>query len=150
MIDAKKWLSSIQNLDEAIQKKQEEVDRLRQMAISTSQELSPDRVQTSLSGDKFGNCIAKAADLSKEIDSDIDRLYNLKQNVTCIISQLEDADECQVLCDKYINYCTIDECARRIGKSERHTKRIHQDAIHNIQLILNGCAQDVVDDVTLI
>lgn len=137
MIDAKKWLSSIQNLDEAIQKKQEQVDRLRQMAISTSQELSADRVQTSLSGDKFGNCIAKAADLSKEIDSDIDRLCDLKANVLKTIGFLDDEDEMKVLCDRYIEYCTMDECARRIGKSERHTKRIHQNAIHNIQMILN-------------
>lgn len=143
MIDAKKWLSSIQDLDEAIQKKQEEVDRLRQMAISTAQELSADRVQTSLSGDKFGNCICKAADLSKEIDRDVDRLCDLKRSVIQTIGYLNDEDEIQVLCDRFIEYRTVDECAQRIGKSERHTHRILTDGIRNIQTILNKGIQDI-------
>lgn len=131
MNEAKAYLKQIQGLDKAIQRKVEEIERLKQCAVSTSVSLNADRVQTSGCGDKFETCILMAADLEKEVDQDIDRFYDLKMQCVRMITDIDDECEERVLFERYVNYKNMSEISDLIGKSLRQTQRIHGNALHS-------------------
>lgn len=136
-MNAKMYLNSIKVLDEKIDEKILQIDCLRAMATSTSVEMSADRVQTSIVGDKFAECIAKAADLSKEVDEDVDRLYDLKKECIGLICKMKNDNEQTVLMNKYLQYDNFGSIADEIGRSIRQVMRIHKKALENFQKILD-------------
>lgn len=138
MNKAKEYLLSIGRLDAAINVKLEEIDRLRQSAISTSTELSPDKVQSSMFDDKFGMCIAMAADLSTEVDRDIDRLYDLKRQAVSMMAELKSELEMKILCDRYINYKNMSQIAKMYDKSVRTVQRFHASGLENFTNVMKN------------
>lgn len=137
MNEAKRFLKRIEYLDRLIQVKVDQVGTMKQRAVSTEVKLSHDRVQTSIAGDKFGNCVCAAVDTEAEIDGLIDELCDLKDKVKGMLAEMTDAVEQEVLYDRYFLYQNMTQISGEIGRSVRQTQRVHGSALSSFGLILS-------------
>lgn len=147
MNEAKRYLKRIEYLDRLIQVKIDQVGTMKQRAISTEVKLSHDRVQTSIAGDKFGNCICSAVDTEAEIDALIDELCDLKDKVKEMLAEMTDAVEQEVLYDRYFMYLNMTQISGEIGRSVRQTQRIHGNALTSFGIILSKSIENATKAV---
>lgn len=96
-----RYLYQVKSIDAMINEKQLQIDNLRSIASSTALHTDSERVQSSGSKDKLGDCCAKIADLCAEINQDIDAFVDTKADVMHTIDLLEDLEERRVLYCRY-------------------------------------------------
>ena len=109
--------------------------------------MSHDRVQTSIAGDKFGNCICSAVDTEAEIDALIDELCDLKEAAKKMIADMCDTTEQEVLYDRYFMYLNMTQISGEIGRSVRQTQRIHGNALTSFGIILSKSIENATKAV---
>ena len=102
---AKQYLSQAYRLNERINSDLSELDRLRDLAISLSSvNYDGIRVSSTRSTEApFEKTICKIIDAEKKINAEIERLVDLKAEISGAISQLANVDEQLLLRFRYIN-----------------------------------------------
>ena len=85
----------------------------------------------------MADAVSAAVDIDKEIKEDTQEIVRLKSEVIQTIEQL-DAEEYDVLHKVYVQYYTLYEAARKLGRSKSWAYKVHKKAIRNVQEILNG------------
>lgn len=129
---AKEYLRGIQRLDKNIDRKIERLHELKEMSTSTgSFDYSKDRVQTSCSGDApYVRMIEQITDLNNEINTDIDRLVDMKDRVEHIMLILDmSPNQKAVIRGRYFHGYTWDMIAVEVGCTVRNVHYIHQNAL---------------------
>lgn len=129
-------LSKVKSINDMINTKQQEIDNLRSIAEGTALCTEGERVQSSGSKDKLGECCAKIADLCAEINQDIDHYVDYRAEVIHGIDLLEDLEERSVLCLRYLQFMEYSQIARELRLSQSTVYRIHRDAVKNLSDIL--------------
>lgn len=101
---AKEYLSQALNLDHRINSKLEQLENLKTLAMRVTTNFAQEKVSggKSLRG-PFENTMAKIIDLENEINQEVDRFIELKQEIMDTISQVEDVNCQLVLENRYIN-----------------------------------------------
>ena len=126
---AKAYLRSIKYLDAAINAKQRELDRLRHDAENIKAiSYDKDKVQSSAPSDST-KIIDKIIDLSKEINSEIDRLIGLKAEAHTKINRVYSDKFISLLTDIYINGITLEQEAEKMDSSYSTICRWHGQAL---------------------
>ena len=126
---AKAYLRNIKYLDAAINAKQRELDRLRHDAENIKAiSYDKDKVQSSAPSDST-KIIDKIIDLSKEINSEINRLVALKADARERISRVYSNKFVSLLTDIYINGITLEQEAEKMGKAYMTICRWHGQAL---------------------
>ena len=126
---AKEYLRSIKYLDNAINAKQRELDRLRHDAENIKAiSYDKDKVQSSAPSDST-KIIDKIIDLSKEINSEIDRLIDLKAEAHTKINRVYNEKFISLLTNLYINGDTFEKAAEKMEKSCETIKTWHGQAL---------------------
>lgn len=126
---AKEYLRSIKYLDSAINAKQRELDRLRHDAENIKAiSYDKDKVQSSAPSDST-KIIDKIIDLSKEINSEIDKLVALKAEARERISRVYSDKFISLLTDIYINGITLEQEAEKLEVNYRTVCRWHGQAL---------------------
>ena len=133
---AKEFLNKIRTIDIMINCKIEQVEELRSRLTSISCANDGDRVQTSLSADKFSDTIAKIIELENKINADIDTLVEYKDKARELIECMRDDVEKVVLYDRYFNNMSFEQIAVNTGYSWRHIHRIHANALRNFKDVM--------------
>ena len=126
---AKQYLSQAYRLNERINSDLSELDRLRDLATSLSG-VNYDGVRVSKTRSTeapFEKTICKI------IDAEIDRLVDLKAEISDAISQLANVDEQLLLRFRYINNYGWEKIAVLMSVSMRTVHRIHASALRNFQ-----------------
>lgn len=133
-MNAKEYLQQAYRLNELINSNLVELQQLRDFSTSIAPvDVSKERVQGGIdSHDKIGNIVAKIADLDDVINSDIDKLVDLKQEIRTAINNVEDDDEKLLLRYRYINFYGWDEIRKKLCMSMRTVHRVHSSALQNI------------------
>lgn len=126
---AKKYLNQIELLDIKINQKQEELDAIRHRAVSISVSNDSERVQTSGPGDKVGNTVCSAVDLSEEINREIDAFYNVKHEVINQIQGLDVGNHIKVLYKRHIEYKPLPTIAHEMGYAEGYIYQVYDKAL---------------------
>lgn len=130
---AKEYLRSIKYLDNAINAKQRELDRLRHDAENIKAiSYDKDKVQSSATSDST-KIIDKIIDLSKEINSEIDRLIDLKAEAHTKINRVYNEKFISLLTDIYINGITLEQEAEKMDNSYSTICRWHDQALQAFQ-----------------
>ena len=75
------YLSQIKRMDVAINNKLVELEQLNTLLTRVNAGLSPDKVQTSGSGDRFGELMAKFIDTENEINKMIDGYVEKRKEI---------------------------------------------------------------------
>lgn len=126
---AKEYLRSIKYLDNAINAKQRELDRLRHDAENIKAiSYDKDKVQSSAPSDST-KIIDKIIDLSKEINSEIDRLIDLKAEARAKINRVYNNKLVSLLTNLYINGYTFEQTAENLDVNYRTVCRWHGQAL---------------------
>lgn len=100
---AKEYLSQARHLDLRINSKIQQVTSLNDLAtkataVLTGMPHSPNRATSTME-----EAITKIIDLQSEINSDIDRLVDLKQKITVTIKAVDNTEYQTLLENRYLN-----------------------------------------------
>lgn len=119
------YLSQAKRFDRMTMNKVQEIERYKELLLSTTVAPKQDVIQSSGNKDKLGTFMAKIVDLEKELDYvNMSREKIIKQ-----IEGMSDPDVYQVLYSKYISDCSLNEIARLIHISKTHVYRLHDRAL---------------------
>ena len=131
MNQAKLYLSQIKILNGKIKRRQQEVDDLREAAMSLGGSgLDANKVRTdSPDPDPLATKVSKYVDLEKEIDAMIDEFIDLKHTIIGQIEELTDSKYIDVLFKRYVDCKSFRQISREMNYSEDHTKRLHGQAL---------------------
>lgn len=128
-LTAKEYLEQLSVLNEMIDQNIERLDELRELAGSTGGIQYGERVQTSPSGDELEKKVVKYVQLEQEIDSEIDMFVDAKKKIIKEIRGLHNKDYISVLYKVYVQFKSVSETAKEIGKSYSYTAELHRNAI---------------------
>lgn len=139
MMDSpKKFLQQIRLYDSHISTKLEDLQHLKEMVTKITPTLKDNVVSGGGNQDKLGDAIAKIVDLEAEIDRDIDRYVEAKQEISATLDKLTDPDQLQVLHMRYVQNKTWEQIACDMGFSYRWVCTIHGRALQQIEKILKN------------
>ena len=129
-----KYLKRYINLDREIERKLEEVSRLRSKLTRITQVLTAEPQGGGSIRGKTENIIAKIVDLEKEIDADVDRLISIRDNIKAIIEAVEDDRERLLLQYRYLDGKTFEWIAAKMDLSWQWVHKLHSKALAKIIL----------------
>lgn len=127
---AKQYLGQIRILDIKIRQRQREAAELKLAATCTgSISAQGEKVQTSASGDKLLNAVARYVDLEAETQRMIDAMQKRRHKIIAEIQDLDDARYIQVLFKRYVEYKKFELIAVEMGYEYSWVTRMHNNAL---------------------
>lgn len=130
----KEHLSQAYRLDQRIHSKLEQVSTLRSLAQKITVSFGNEGGRGVRNQSPMENTIVKIMDLEEEIDQEIDRLIDLKQEIMGVISSVEDID-CQLLLElRYLTFKTWEQIAEIMNFTLQWVYALHQKALSKIKL----------------
>jgi len=134
---AKEYLSQARYLDLSINNKIRQVAMLHELATKCTSTISDMPRNPSPRQSGMADTIDKIIDLEAEINRDIDRLVDLKREMTAIIRSVDDS-QCQILLEmRYICFRSWEQIAVEMGFNIRHVYRIHRQALKKVRIPSN-------------
>lgn len=131
---AKEYLQQLKRLDTLINQKIQELGELRAMSTVGSVDYSKERVQSSPSQDApFVRVIHKIIELEEEINAEIDKFVDEKHLIINQIQELHNADEINVLYNRYVEFKTFEKIAVDLNYTIRNIYFIHGRALQNFE-----------------
>lgn len=128
----KDYLNQAYKAEIQIKSKLEQVETLRALAEKTTTTLSHTPKGTDQRG-QVENILAKIIDMETEINGDIDRLLDLKNDIREWISKVTDPDLRLVLEFRYLCYKSWPQIAEEMHYDIRQIHRIHSQALHSLE-----------------
>lgn len=132
--DKIKYLKRYITLDREIDRKLEEVARLRSKLTRVTEVYSTEPRGGGTIYGKTEEILAKIVDLEKEIDADVDRLIEVRDSIKSIIEAVEDDRERLLLQYRYLDGKTFEWIAAEMCYSWRQIHRLHKAALQKIDL----------------
>ena len=134
-MNAYDFLEQIEKIDTLINNKLIEVAQWKALAISTTSNLNPDKVQSTGSQQKMAEAVEHYLDIEREINECIDTLYDVKRDVLSKIEKLK-ADEYDMLHKVYVQYMPVKVVAEKYDKSYSWAIKLHARAIKHLEEVL--------------
>ena len=128
----KEYLSQAKFLDQRINSKIQQVTALNDLATKATSTLTGMPRNPNHATSTMEETIAKIIDLQAEINRDIDRLVDLKQEITAVIKAV-DNNEYQTLLEKrYLCFLSWEKIAVEMGYSIRNIQILHGKALASV------------------
>lgn len=131
-MNAKEYLGQIRKLDILIDRKNEQLFRLREQVLSITASTEGERVKSSGNVHRMEATLAKIIDLQSEINDDIDTLVDLKQEIMNTIDDLRDPELIDLLYRRYLSYEKWERIALEMNYNIRWIYRLHGKALEKI------------------
>lgn len=128
---AKEYLQQLKTLDNVINAKLLEKERIRALATKVTSNLS-ERVQGGGSGGTE-NAIIKALEIEEQIESDIKRLRDLRVRAIGLIDKLDNDKYRVVLSMYYVSNLTFEQIAENTGLSSRWIHKLRGRALKEFE-----------------
>lgn len=125
---AKEYLQQARTLDLLINAKQDELYALRLTATSVSSPVLGDKVKSGGTNNAM-QIVDKIIALQELINSEVDRLVDLKAEIHEKIEKVYNPQFIALLTDKYINGFTLEQIAERMDKSYETVRGWHGQAL---------------------
>lgn len=129
---AKSRLRLVGKIDRLINNKLREIDRLKEIAASVSNPLSPNLAKSG-NDDKIGTIITKIIDYQEDVAAQIDYYIDFKKQIVAEIESIEGVEAMQLLYLKYIDGKTWKEI-----EIDMQISRAWMFRLHGIALIKYG------------
>lgn len=137
--DAKAYLQKVELLDNLINSKIEEINRLKALSMKITANIKPDVVSNGNNNtDKLGDAVAIIVDLEAEINEAIDELVKQKREVSSVIEKVLDPNHAKLLCKRYLLYEPWEQIATEMGFTYRHITRMHGEALQTVRKLLKN------------
>jgi len=126
---AKEYLNQAYRLDQRINSKLEQVMSLRDLTTKATATMSDMPGSASPNVHRMQDIIVKIVDLENDINTDIDRLVDLKREMVATIKAVSDP-ECQTLLElRFLCFKTWEQIAVDMGYSIQHIYRLRDKAL---------------------
>lgn len=133
-MDVVAWLEQVRKLDELIEAKMAERERVRMLAVNTVGSMDGMPHAPGIT-DKVGNLTVKLISLGEELDALIDEYVDRKQEVINVLETLPER-EYGVLHRYYIRNMTWEEVADDMGYCSTQVWRIKKAAVRLLENML--------------
>ena len=130
----KEYLSQAYRIDQRINSQLEQVRSLRELAVKATSTLSDTYSSGNGNKQKMEGVIVKIIDLENEIDEEIDRLVDLKQEIVSMIKQVKNPEYQTLLELRYLNFKTWEQIATEMQYSIQHIFRIHNKSLSLLKI----------------
>lgn len=135
-MNAKEYLRQIKVYDNRIQRKIDELDRLRALATGAGGSgMDPNKTISSPDPHRMENCITRYVELEEEINAMIDGYVNLRDKIINEIHEIGDARYEELLYLRYVQFRRLEEICCQMRKpngdyySYDHILRLHGNAL---------------------
>lgn len=129
----KQYLNQIQDCRKRIKEKQEQIEQKRILAESITAGANDVKVQSSGDYDKMAAAVANIVDMEAELQVMINEYLATEKVISAQIDAVDRPLEREVLHWRYVCGKTFEETSVIIGKTYRHTTRIHGLALKNFR-----------------
>lgn len=133
---AEDFLEGYEKIDTIIRSKQMKIEDLNDKATGTTSHLTPDKVQTSGSGQKMANSVDEALDLIDEIEPLKIQRTRIRREIESVIEQLPIL-RYKILHRKYILFEEPQTIADEVDRTKDTVNRQLRIAIEEVQSILD-------------
>mgnify|MGYP000169469982 CR=1 FL=1 len=82
----------------------------------------------------FVRCLIKISDLEEKIKKKNEELIQVKLEVSDVINELEDIDECILLLARYVNRSSWEDIYETLYCSKSTVHRLHSSALRNLKV----------------
>lgn len=129
----KEYLNRYRELDASINSLCDELAHWRAIATRIT---PPDRHEggNTTPSDKVGRAVAKIIDLENRINTEIDILVDMRDDIRAKISAVDDARLRQILAMRYINFKRWEDIADAMHTDLRWIYRLHGKALQKIKI----------------
>ncbi len=131
----KEYLSQAKFLDQRINSKIQQVAALNDLATKATSTLTGMPRNPNHATSTMEEAIAKIIDFQSEINRDIDRLVDLKQEITATIKAVGNTEYQTVLEKRYLCFQSWEQIAVEMGYDLRWLYRIHGKALDEVQAV---------------
>lgn len=131
---AKEYLGQAYWLDTRINSKLNMVASLREMATRTTSVMGDEAVSHARNVHSTQDVIAKIVDLENEINADIDRLVDMKQEIMNVIASIDRVDYCLVLELRYLCFNSWEEIAQKMNCTVSNAYKLHFKALQHVSI----------------
>lgn len=131
---AKEYLGQAYRIDQRINSKIEQLSSLRSLATKATSTLSETPPSGTRNVHRMEDTIVKIIEMEDEINSDIDRLVDLKNDIMKIIKSVSDLEQQTILELRYLCFRTWEEISVEMGYSVQQIYRIRDKAFDRINL----------------
>jgi len=144
-MDAKTWLSRAKYTDQLIRNRLHQLETLRAMAAMASHAPGPaGPVTHSLNTDALPNAVIRIQEAEEELNKSIDELVSVREEIESMILRLPDVAQRVILEKKYLCFMAWIDIADDMGYSVRWAQMQHQQALAQIQAILEESEESSV------
>lgn len=133
---AKDYLCQLIIMDDEINRKHQRLVTLRDVALNSTPQYDGEAVQRTREKSPLENIMAKIVDLDREIDEDIDALFDFKAEVWEQLDKLWDERYKRILWLHYAERKTWGYIAKDVNLTRRHVIRLHKVALDSFDKIL--------------
>jgi len=135
---AKQYLGQIRSLDIKIRQRKREIEDLKLSATCTgSISAQGEKVQTSASGDKLLNAVARYVDLEAETQSMIKDMQKRRHKIIAEIQELEDSRYIEILYKRYVEFKSFEYIAYEMHYNYTWICELHGKALKAFETSLN-------------
>ena len=132
MMNAQEYLSQARWLDMRINSKLAQVESLHSLATKATSTLSDVPPSGTRNVHRMEDIICKIVTLENEINADIDRLVDLKRDITGCIMTVQDMEYQNLLEKRYLCLMTWEQIAAENGCSVRNIHMMHGEALKKV------------------
>ena len=134
---AEEFLSRAYRLDQQIQSKVDQLDRIRACACGSGLQYGDVKVQSSGPDSRVENAVIKILEEEQAINDEIDRLVEIKRQIREVINQVDDVT-CRLLLEKRnLLFETWPKICMDMKIGLRWAQTRHKDAVAMVQGILD-------------
>ena len=131
----KEYLSQAYHLDQRINSKIEQINRLHDLAAKASTTISETSCCSSANKQRMENNIVKIIDLEREINEDIDKLIEVKKSIISTIKKVENPEYQTLLELRYLCFKKWGQIAIDMGYDTSWIHRLHNKAIKKLKVL---------------
>ena len=131
---ARQYLGQAYRLDDQINNKLKQLTMLKTLATHVSATLNDVCIQKSRNDHKMEDTILKIYEQEKELNEDINRLVDLKAEISKVISEVQNVEYRVILEKRYILFETWEEIAVDLGYSVDYIFKMHRNALDKVEV----------------
>ena len=133
---AKEYLNQVRLLDRQISAKLEQIARLRSLTEKITVSLSPTAGTGSPNPTALQDRIIRLVEAEEELNAEIDRLVDLKQEISEVLKLVQNDLSRIVLEERYLNGRTWGEIIGIMGYHERTVFKFHDQGLREINTVM--------------
>jgi len=137
-ITAKKYLGQAFRLNLRITAKIEQLEHLHSLAYKVTSILREDRASNGPSSKSpLEDAIVKIVMAENQINKDVDCFVDIKNEITALISLIQNEDERLLLELRYLCFNSWEQIAAKMNYSYSYTFRLHKQALESFDFLLS-------------